>query len=122
FLIRGVARIGHFLDDKHFHLLVKIEGATELQRLRFGRADALTKIGEIRAANRQSGAGHDATTVVAKEHSAQDWRKIDRRSIESQEPFCFARALDPVNVLRRALFQKNGNAVARVANAPPEFL
>ena len=70
FLIKGVARIGHFLDDEHLHLLLKIEWTAEQDRLCFIRADTLTKIGEIRPAHGQSGAGHYATAVLAKEHSA----------------------------------------------------
>src|SRR5207249_2648363 len=68
FLITRVARIGHFSDDEGFHLLLKIEGAAELQRLGFRCADARAKIREVRAAHGQSGTGHHATAVVAKEH------------------------------------------------------
>ncbi len=122
FLIRGVAWVGHFLDDKHFHLLLKIEWAAELQRFYFGRADTLTKIGEIRSPHCQSSARHDATTVVAKEHLPQHRREIDGRGVESEETLGFAGPLDPVNVLSRALLEKNGNAVSSVTDAPPEFL
>ena len=68
FLITSVARIGHLLDHEHFHLLLKIEGAAELQRLGFCCADTRAKIGELRPTHGQSGAGHHATAVVAKEH------------------------------------------------------
>src|SRR5439155_5945186 len=103
-------------------LPLKIERAAELQRFYFGRARALTKIGEIRSAHCQSSARHDATAVLAKEHLPQHRREIDRRSVESEEPLRFTGPLDPVNVLRRALLQKNGNAVPCVADAAPKFL
>src|SRR5206468_2786248 len=71
---------------------------------------------------RQSGARQDATAVRAKEHPPQHRRKVDRRGVESEEPVRFTGPLDPVNVLGRALLEKNGNAVPCVADAPPEFL
>jgi hypothetical protein len=77
FVITSVARIGHLLDHEHLHLLLKIEGATELQRLGFRCPDARTQIGEVRTANSQSGAGHHATAVLAKEHPSQHRREID---------------------------------------------
>src|SRR5439155_5101515 len=67
-------------------------------------------------------AGQNAAAVVAEEHPAQDRRKIDRRGIEREVTLGFASALDPVNVLGRALLEKNGNAIARVANAASELL
>src|SRR5262249_32618185 len=71
---------------------------------------------------RQGGAGHYATTVFTKEHSAQDWGQIDRRSIESEEALRFPSALDPVDVFPCALLQKNGDTVPRVADASAKFL
>ena len=122
FLISGVARVGHFSHDKHFHLPLKIERTAELQRFRFCRAGALTKISEIRLAYCESGAGHDATAVLAKEHPPQHGRKIDGRGVEGEKPFGFPCALDPVNVFWRALLQKSGHAIPSIANAPTEFL
>src|SRR5206468_10261839 len=63
FLISGVARVGHLLHDKHFHLPLKIERAAKLQRLRLRRARALTKIGEIRPTHGQSGARSEERRV-----------------------------------------------------------
>ena len=77
FVITSVAGIGHFSNDEHLHLLLKIERAAELQRLGFHRPDAPAEISEIRATHCQSGAGHDATAVVAKEHPSQHRREID---------------------------------------------
>ena len=122
FLISGVARVGHFLHDEHFHLLLKIERAAELQRLGFGRADALPEIRQVGAADRKRGAGHNATTIVPENHPAQHRREIDRRGVERQKLRGLSRALDPINMFRRTLLQENGDAIARVANAPPKFL
>src|SRR4029077_13900869 len=97
-------------------------GPAQLHGFCCGRADTLTKIGEIRSPHCQSSARHDATTVVAKEHLPQHRREIDRRGVESEEPLRFTGPLDPVNVFSRALLEKNGNAVSSVADAPPEFL
>jgi hypothetical protein len=62
------------LHDEHFHLPLKIERAAELQRFYFGRARALTKIGEIRSAHCQSSAGHDATQFSRKSIAAAQAR------------------------------------------------
>src|SRR5437879_146601 len=119
-LITGVAWVGHFLDDKHFHLLLKIEWAAELQRFYFGRADTLTKIGEIRSPHCQSSARQDATTVVAKKHLSQHRREIDGRGVESEETLGFAGPLEPVNVLSRRLLEKKANAVSNGPEARAE--
>src|SRR6266404_6046446 len=66
FLISGSAWVGHLLDNEHFHLPLEIERTAELERLGFGRAGALTKIGQIGPTYGQRGAGHDATTALAK--------------------------------------------------------
>jgi hypothetical protein len=81
FVITTVAGIGHFLNDENFHLFLKIERAAELQRLGFHCPDARAKISEVRAAHGQSGAGHHAAAVVAKEHPSQHRRQINRRSV-----------------------------------------
>src|ERR1700730_1175430 len=122
FVITTVAGVGHFLNDEHFHLLLKIEGAAKLQRLGFHRPDARAKISEIGATHSQSGAGHHATAVVAKEHPSQHRREIDGRGVQRQETFSSTSALDPIHMVWLALLQKNGNAVSRIANAPAELL
>ena len=94
FLISRLARVGHFFHDEHFHLLLEIEGAAELQRLGFGGADPFAEISEIGASHR----------------------------VEREKLRCLARALDPVDMLRCALLQKNCDPVTRVANPAPEFL
>src|SRR6478672_6490820 len=122
FVITTVAWIGHFLNDEHFHLLLKIEGAAELQWLGFRCPDAGAKIREVRATHGQSGAGHNATAVLAKEHPSQHRREINGRRVQREEAFGFARALDPVDMLQCALLQENRNAVSRIANPPAELL
>src|SRR5207244_13350879 len=122
FLISGLARVGHFFHDEHFHLLLEIEGTAELQRLGFGRADALSEISEIGASDRQRGARHHASGVVPENHPPKNRRQIDRRGVEREKLRGPARALDPVDMLRRALLQKLANTVTRVANPAPEFL
>src|SRR4029453_7597061 len=104
------------------HLLLKIEGTAELQRLGFCGPDARAKICEVRAPYGQSGAGHHATAVVAKEHPSQHRREIDRRGVQRQEAFGSSRALNPIDMLRRALLQENGNALTRIGSAPAELL
>src|SRR6266446_6819724 len=69
FLISGVARVGHFLHDEDFHLLLKIERAAKLQRLGLGRANALAEIRQVGAADRERGAGHDAAAIVPENHT-----------------------------------------------------
>src|SRR5262249_8673325 len=66
-VITTVAGIGHFLNDEHLHLVLKIEGTADLKRFGIHCADTRAKICEVRATHRQSGAGHHATAVVAKE-------------------------------------------------------
>src|SRR5437763_7921841 len=47
FFITRVPRVGHFADDKQFHLLIKIEWAAELKRLGFFRTHASAEIGQV---------------------------------------------------------------------------
>ena len=121
-LVAGVARVGHFLHDEHFHLLLKIERAPDLQRLDFVRADPSPEISEIGPADRERRAGHDAGAVFAEQHPPQDRRDVDRRGVEREKLRRFAGSLDPVNVFLRALFQKSGDPDARIANPPAELL
>src|SRR5262245_22343057 len=122
FMITAISGIRHFLHHEQSHLLLKIEGATELQRLGFCCPDSRSKICEVRTTNGQSGAGHHATAVVAKEHPPQLRREIDRRGVQREVAFGFASALDPVDMLRFALLKENRNALSRIANAPAELL
>src|SRR5581483_8585113 len=120
--ITGVAWIGHFPHHEHFHLFLKIERAAKLQRLGFGRADAFAEIGKILASHGKGRAGHYTAGIIAEQHSTKVRSQVDRRGIKREELGGFSGALDPVNVLRRALLQKNGVAFARVSYPPGEFL
>src|ERR1700730_3740746 len=122
FLISGVARVGHFLHDEDFHLLLKVERAAKLQRLGVGRADARPEIRQVGAADRKRGAGHNGGTIVPENHPAQHRRQIDRRGVERQKLRGLSRALDPINMFACTLFQENGDAIASITNATPKFL
>src|SRR5437667_2763809 len=63
FLIPDVARVGHFLHDEDFHLLLKVERTPKLQWLGLVRADARPEIRQIGAADRERGAGPDAAAI-----------------------------------------------------------
>jgi hypothetical protein len=80
--VTGVARVRHFLHDENLHLLLKIERAPELQWFGFSRADPFAEVGEVLPADGKRCARHHATTIVAKDHSPQDWREINRRRVE----------------------------------------
>ena len=80
-LVTGVPRVGHFLHNEHLHLATKIEWTPEQQRLGFVCADAPPEIREISATNRERRACHYTGAILAKNHSAQHRRDIDRRGI-----------------------------------------
>ena len=116
------ARVGHFAHDVELHLFLEIKGAPELQCFRVVRADAAPKISEIGASHCERRAGHDAAAAVAKEHSAQNRRDVDRRGVEREILLRFAGPLDPVNVFLRALLQENPDPFTRVADPAAELL
>ena len=55
-------------------------------------------------------------------HSTQDRRDIDRGGVERDILGGFSRALDPVDMIFRALLQEGRDAFPRVGDASPEFL
>lgn len=77
----GVPRVGHFLHDKYFHLLLKIEQAAKLRWLGFLRADAVAKVGEIGAADHECGARHHAPPILPKNHAPQQ-TAVDLRGMQ----------------------------------------
>src|SRR5947208_7187715 len=85
FLVTGVARVGHFLNDEYFHLRAKSERTAQQYRLGFVRADALPKISEVGTPDCERGAGHDAGAIFAKDHSAQHRRDVDGRGVEREK-------------------------------------
>src|ERR1700730_5805703 len=121
-LITGVARVRHFLHNEQLHLFLKIKRAAELQGLGLSPADATTKISQVCAADRQRRAGHDAAAIFPENHAPQDRRKIDRCGVEGKKLSGLTRALHPVNMLPRALLEKDCDPVARVTNSPTKFL
>ena len=122
FLVTGVARVGHFLNDEYFHLRAKIERTAQQYRLGFVCADALPKISEVGTPDCERGAGHDAGAIFAKNHPAQHRRDIDGRGVEREKLRSLSCALNPVNVFACALLQKNGDALTRVTDTPAKLL
>src|SRR5437867_10375059 len=122
FFVTRLARVGHFLHNENLHLRAKIERTPEQQRFCLVCADALTKISEIRTADRERRARHDARAIFAKDHAPQYRRDIDGRRVQREKLRGLASALDPVNVFASALLQEDGNAVARIANPPAELV
>ena len=104
FPVASLPWIGHFLHDEYPHLFLEIERTAEQRRLNFICADATTKISEVRATDRERGAGHDARTIVAKNHLTQDWGDIDRRRVECEILCRLTRSLDPIHMLATTLF------------------
>src|SRR5439155_24403310 len=100
----GVPCLGHLLHDAYPHLLLEIARAGAQRPLSFLCADATTNISEVRAAGRERGAGHDARTIVAKNHLTQDWGDIDRRRVECEILCRLTRSLDPIHMLATTLF------------------
>ena len=93
-----------------------------MQRFGFGRADPLAKISQVLTPNRQRRARHYAAAIVPENHPPQHRREIDRRGVEREKLRRFAGALDPVNMLRRALLEENRDPVTGIANPASEFL
>ena len=122
FRITRIARIGHLPHDEQLHLLGKIERAAELQRLDLAGADPVAKIGEVRPAHGQRGAGQDAGAIIPENHPPQDRRDVDRRGVEGEELRGFPGAFDPVNVAFGALFEKGHDADTRFVHAPTHLL
>ena len=120
--VSAVARIGHFLHDEQLHLPVEIERASELQRFDFTGADPFAEISEI---------GRPTASVALVMTQEQSSRKSMRRrtgaisigaALSERNCAGFPGALDPVNVVLRALFEKSDDADPRVANAPSQLL
>src|SRR5205807_3023233 len=122
FLISRIARIGHFSNHEQFHLLLKIERTAKLQRFGFSCTDPVAEISEIGAPDGKGGTGHDAATIVPEDHPPQNRREIDRRGVKRKELRRLSGPLDPVNVLRRALFEEYRDPFARVVNSAAKFL
>src|ERR1700730_5052485 len=76
-------------------------------------ADALSKVSQVGPTNGQRRAGHNGGAIIAEEHATQNRRDVDGRSVQRQELCSLARALDPVNVLVRALVEEYLNSVSR---------
>src|ERR1700731_4710303 len=85
-------------------------------------ADALSKVSQVGPANGQSRAGHNGGAIIAEEHATQNRRDVDGRRVQRQELCGLARALDPVNVLVRALGEEYLNPVARISDSPAQVL
>src|ERR1700682_3511182 len=85
-------------------------------------ADALSKVSQVGPTNRQRRTGHNRGAIIAEEHATQNRRDVDGRSVQRQKLCGLARALDPVNVLVRALGEEYLNPVARISDSSAQVL